>query len=443
MRTFLATFWKELLLLGRDRAGLLVLFLMPTVLVFVVSLVQNNILQATGEQGLKVLLIDQDGGEFGRRIAKELSASGAMLLTTEAPGSGSDAEALRRAVAAGDFQFGIVVPAGTTEAVRDRARQLAEGAMEGDATAPSASAIALEVYLDPTVQGALRTAVASSLRLAALELETEEKLRLLAEVLPERIDRELASRLPFGMGAEPPSLPALRTDWGGEVLLPVRESVAGSGSLAKLPTAVQQNVPAWTLFGMFFIVVPLAGTLLRERQEGTLQRLRTIPVSPLALLAGKIAAYVLVCLVQFGLMLLVGKTVLPLFGTPVLEMGGSPGAVLFLALCAALAATGYGLLVGTLAGSYEQASMLGAVSVVIAAALGGIMVPVYVMPPAMQALSAVSPLAWGLSGFLVLFVRGGALADILPNALSLLGFFAATLAAAWAVFCRRSRRGEG
>ena len=49
-------------------------------------------------------------------------------------------------------------------------------------------------------------------------------------------------------------------------------------------------------------------------------------------------------------------------------------------MAASLAATGYGLMVGTLAKTYEQASMFGAVSIVIAAALGGIMVPTYVMP---------------------------------------------------------------
>ena len=55
-----ATIFKELLLLSRDRAGLLVLFLMPAVLVIVVSLVQENILKVTGETTIRVLFVDQD-----------------------------------------------------------------------------------------------------------------------------------------------------------------------------------------------------------------------------------------------------------------------------------------------------------------------------------------------------------------------------------------------
>jgi ABC-type multidrug transport system permease subunit len=96
----------------------------------------------------------------------------------------------------------------------------------------------------------------------------------------------------------------------------------------------------------------------------------------------------------------------------------------------------------TAARSYEQASMFGAVSVVLAAALGGVMVPVYVMPRPMQAISAFSPLAWGLDGFLEIFVRGGGVGDIVSNVLSLLAFFVFSLATAWVLFRRNPSLGN-
>ena len=37
-------------------------------------------------------------------------------------------------------------------------------------------------------------------------------------------------------------------------------------------TAVQQSVPAWLIFGMFFVVIPIAGVLIQERNDGTLAR---------------------------------------------------------------------------------------------------------------------------------------------------------------------------
>ncbi len=41
---------KELLLLRRDRAGLLVLFIMPALLVIVITLVQENVMELTGQK---------------------------------------------------------------------------------------------------------------------------------------------------------------------------------------------------------------------------------------------------------------------------------------------------------------------------------------------------------------------------------------------------------
>ena len=61
-------------------------------------------------------------------------------------------------------------------------------------------------------------------------------------------------------------------------------------------------------------------------------------------------------------------------------MGGRTLAAAVVALSAILAATGYGILLGTVVRTYEQASMFGAISIVIASAVGGIMVPVWAMP---------------------------------------------------------------
>ena len=72
MIPLLATMFKELLLLVRDRSGLLVLFVMPAVLVVVVSLVQENVLKTTGDAAMDILFIDQDHQDFGKRIQKEL-----------------------------------------------------------------------------------------------------------------------------------------------------------------------------------------------------------------------------------------------------------------------------------------------------------------------------------------------------------------------------------
>jgi len=147
----------------------------------------------------------------------------------------------------------------------------------------------------------------------------------------------------------------------------------------KAPTTVQQNVPAWTLFGMFFIVVPLGAALIRERQDGMLARLLTMPISYLTIISGKIVAYVIICMVQFVLIMGVGKALLPLLG-PLPWMWGPR--MVPLSHCPQRCPCSFRVWhpTGYHCKDIRTGFTFGAVSVVIAAALGGVMVPVYVMP---------------------------------------------------------------
>ena len=65
-------------------------------------------------------------------------------------------------------------------------------------------------------------------------------------------------------------------------------------------------------------------------------------------------------------------------------------------------------------------------------AIGGVMVPKFVMPAFMQKLAALSPMAWGLDGFHTVMLRHGSFADLLPSLLPLLAFATLSLTlAAW------------
>ncbi len=72
-----------------------------------------------------------------------------------------------------------------------------------------------------------------------------------------------------------------------------------------------------------------------------------------------------------------------------------------------LAAISLALLVATLVKSQAQASAVGPMMNILMAAIGGIMVPTFVMPPAMQQLSQYSPMNWALEGLLDVVLRGG------------------------------------
>lgn len=429
---------KELLLLRRDVAGLLVLFVMPAILVVVVTLVQENVSKTIGDSALNVLLIDQDKKLVGLTIEKELFASRSINVNKIDTLVKSDIGHARDAVAGGKYQFCIVIPEGMTDSLNNRVLYMVkqsfsnknQGKHKEDNTKNEAEK--LIVYADPALREGIRRSIINFLEKLLLSIELEEKMGTLTRIFPEEIQKKYKEKAgPYWpMDLEKIDIPT-SLQWSRQSFLGVEEVIATGETLKAFPSTMQQNIPAWTIFGMFFIVVPLGGSLIRERQSGTLARLLAMPVSPFTILSGKIIAYVIICLIQFFLILVVGKTLLPLLGTPVLHMGQSISGIILITLCSALAACGYGILIGTLARTYEQASMFGAVSVVIAAALGGIMVPIYVMPKLMQNISLFSPLSWGLTGYITLFVRGGGLLSVIREISLLLGFFIATTFCAW------------
>ena len=80
MRKYLAATKKELLLLLRDKTGLLLLFLMPSVLVIVITLVQENVLELSGQHQTELLLNDEDHGPFAEALRKALLAEQIQLI---------------------------------------------------------------------------------------------------------------------------------------------------------------------------------------------------------------------------------------------------------------------------------------------------------------------------------------------------------------------------
>ena len=187
------------------------------------------------------------------------------------------------------------------------------------------------------------------------------------------------------------------------------------------PSAVTHNVPAWTLFGVFFIANQLASSILEEKKLGTFRRLLAAPASRAAVLIGKLVPYLLLNLAQVAVMFGVGVFVLPLVGAPRLQIS-HPLALVVISVAASLSATGLGLMIASLAKTTEQIGAFGALLVVTMAALGGVMVPRSVMPEAMKTLGLATPHAWALAAYQDVLVRGAGLVRVLPGIAALLGF---------------------
>ena len=211
---------------------------------------------------------------------------------------------------------------------------------------------------------------------------------------------------------------------------------AGSGTVEK-PNAVQHSVPAWLIFGMFFIMIPLSNVMALERQTNTITRLRLARASASGLIAAKLVPYFLINQLQFVGMLLLGRYLLPEIGVPALILNGSLVPYALLSAAVSAAALGYALLVSVCAKSTEHAVVLGGGGIILMAAIGGIMVPAHVMPETMQQLTWISPMAWGLKAFQELLLNRSGLDGIGRYLILLSAFAAATLTAAVLVYRRQ------
>ena len=440
MDRLLATIMKEWRLLARDKAGMLALFLMPALLVIVVSVVQMNVLKTMGDDPVAMLWVDLDQGDVARLLRENLAMADGITPVDRLEDQPLDEAGALVRVAEGDYQVCLVIPAGFSRAIQDRSASAAAAML--DAAAESAADASpgpeIVVHFDPLASGAFRSAVSQALQRLLAAIDTRMKLSAFSDKLPDHMTEVLAEALgPYTPGDLKEQLSELSLEWDARPLATLTEKSARRGDFDRVPSAVQQNVPAWAMFGIFFIAVPLSGALVRERASGIMTRLQLLPVPFTILLAGKLAAYVMVCLIQFALMMLIGRFIMPLLGASPLTLGPAWGAVVVVLLCVALAATAFGILLGVATRTYEQASMIGAISVVIAAAIGGVMVPVFAMPWIMREISQISPLAWGLNAFLDLFARGGTLATVWPEAALLIGFALLMFGSAWVVFNRR------
>ena len=417
-RKLLATIKKETLLLFRDKVGLSILFIMPMVLIFVMTLIQDAAFRTINEKGIPIIFVNNDHDSLGILIEQGLQHNDFCSFTDSIDGKPATMESAHKAVSEGKFLVGIVIPKGATEAIRKNVTALVDETMNTDSTAKNTvnaatDSVEIRIMIDPVAKKSFLTSVTSSLH----EFISEVKTKIMFQAFSEQIAEVV-----------PGKSNAPKTAYKKTQIIKYKEEYASTSEVKIIPNAVQHNVPAWTIFAMFFIAIPLSGSIMKEKTEGSVFRLHTMPTPYLLLVNGKIIVYVIVCLIQFLLMLSVGLVFLPMIGLPKLEMGNSYFAIYLLTLATAFSATGYGVMVGTLAKTEHQGAIMGALSIILLSALGGIWVPSYVMPEVMRNISAWSPLNWSLSGFYKLFLRGAGTVDILPDCLKLMAFFIATMA---------------
>jgi ABC-2 type transport system permease protein len=400
---------KELKVLWRDRQALMLLFIMPVFFILVMSFSLEGVFEA-GSKGrpIGVLVVDEDKGALVEQTLFDLKRLEGITLIETIDGVTLTRERAEQLIQRGKYPLILLFEKGFSE----RLCKAPKDSTEEMATVQFVSDPATNLQLLASVKGAVRSVIERRAFLENLTHHLKKEFETSAPGLP-ALAKDLVN-LSAGKQFDRILSGAFSGEEGQAHVLFVSTTPQGFSS-GRRPTATEQNVPAYTIFGVFFIVLTLASSFVQEKREGTFQRLLAAPLPPIALLLGKLFPYYLVNLIQIILMFAVGVIFFSI------KLGNLP-ALIVVSLALAAAANGLGLLVAALGKTEAQVEGFSILLAITLAALGGMMVPTFIMPDVMKTISLFTPHAWALTGYHDIIIRGLGLKQIVLEVEVLLGF---------------------
>ncbi len=199
MRKLLAAMRKEFILLIRDKLGLSILFIMPMLLIFIMTLIQDAALRTLNEEGIPVLVVNEDQDSLGFRIENGLKSSDLVAFHNEINGKRATRDELYQAVKEGKFLIGIVIPTGTTKTIQEDVKRLVGESLGEDVSQLKSTTTEIELVIDPIASKSFVTSITSQLR----EFISSVKTRVMFETFNAQIN-EL---MPEDMRVEQGSIP--------------------------------------------------------------------------------------------------------------------------------------------------------------------------------------------------------------------------------------------
>ena len=386
---------KEILLLLSDKVGLLLMFVMPLLLVFIITVVQDSAFKLVNENKIEMLIVNKDEGSLGDSLIDKLALSGSFNIEVSNALIESD---IKKQTLNRDKLIAILIPKNFSKKIEQNAEKISNlmltefGVLDSSNVLPKNQSLKnnnLDFYFDPILQENFRLSILSGINTVLVGIENKKMLQQLFtdlgyEKIPSHIQKEL-----------------------GKQNVSINSMPASNGTSVMVPNSSQHNVPAWSLFAMFFMVISLGGNIVKERLSGSFVRLQTIPSAFLLTIWSKVIVYLIVSLSQLTIMFCIGMFVFPHLGLPELKMPSNILALIVISVLSAYAAISYSLLIGVYAKTQDQAGGFGAISIIIFAAIGGIWVPSFIMPEYMRNIGMISPLHWCIEGYYSLFLKNG------------------------------------
>lgn len=146
-------------------------------------------------------------------------------------------------------------------------------------------------------------------------------------------------------------------------------------------------VPGYITMFVFFIMITMVDTFIKDRDLGMTARLASTPLSPYLYLFGKWIPYIYIVLTQIAILFLFGKIV---YSVPM----DQPLLLFFLSLFLTFTVTGIGLALALLVKTFNMGLAITQVFALGGAMLSGLWVPLNMMPSFLQIIAKFLPQYW-------------------------------------------------
>ena len=377
---------KDLKLFIRDRKAIFLTFLLPIALISLFTLAYGGILSKSTPQPEKLLVCDNDSSALSIRLGERLTEIDGTVMESTDTATGADL--IRRGKRLAMVYFGE----GFSDSVQ------------------SGGPLPLQLWYDEGREietGMLNEAVMARL---APEIEQIRNQQKISKFLTERY----ASMGPDFIKQLSGDIDEMISEGGNSSVLSHRK-LSGKEDVNY---GLIQAVAGVAVMMLLFSVAGIGGSILSERESGTLKRLLVSPLQAEMILGGKLVYALVIALLQLLVMFIFAWLA---FGLNIWDAPLSLGLTI---LATALACSSFGIFLASISQSRKQLEGLSTILILIMSAMGGSMIPLFLMPRIMQDIAVVSVNYWSIQAFFDIFARDAGFLAVLWKAGILTGIAA-------------------
>jgi len=379
-------FKKDLKLFLSDRRSVLLTFLLPIILISLFAFAFGGIGGNNDPAPKKLLVTDLDQSAASQAIVAKLDSLEGLTIITQ------PLDEAKSKITAGKYPAVLIFHSGFEKAITS-GEELPLELMYDQAREAEIG------MLQPVLIGTVMSSVGKQRVTANISSFLDKNYGYLGDAVTDKIMQDIT-----GDDSNPTS-----SMMQSELKM---TSIVGDKKEANI--GLIQAVAGTAILMLLFSVAGLGTSILEEKENGTLSRLRYSPMSSNTILYGKMLFTFFIAILQLTVMFLFAWVA---FG---LDLTTNVPALLLMILATGFAVSSIGVFLAAIAKSRQQAQSLSTLIILVMSAIGGSMIPLFVMPAIMQKIAVFSVNYWGIQGFYDIFWRNLSLMEIMPRILVLL-----------------------